>query len=163
MKKIIVGAIAIMLMACAISTMAQRLDQRTFTITPSLCYTYMLNSDVRDDCGNPFGIVLDFEWAACPVGIEAGYLQSKKDGEKHSYIPIFASYYDFVNDQSYWKAAAGAVATKHAGEKSTKFGFELGYGCYFNNDFNVELDYVYYNKIDDLKFHGIQASVGYTF
>ncbi len=163
MKKLIVAVIAIMLMACAMSGMAQRIDHRAFTITPSLAYTFMLNGDVRDDCGNPFGIVLDFEWQASPIGIEAGYLWSKKDGAKHTYMPIFASYYDFVNDQAYWKVAPGMVVAKHDGDKTTKFGFEIGYGAYLNSDFNVELDYVYYNKLDENKFHGIQASIGYTF
>ena len=78
-------------------------------------------------------------------------------------MPILASYYDFINDQTYWKVAPGMVAAKHDGDKSTKFAFEIGFGAYLNGDFNVELDYVYYNKIEDTKFHGIQASIGYTF
>ncbi|MBQ0104902.1 MAG: outer membrane beta-barrel protein [Armatimonadetes bacterium] len=163
MRRIIMILAALAVLACAVSVSADMIERRDFTITPSVSYNFMLNKDIREDCGSPVGLKIDLDWAASPVALEAGFYQNKKDGIKHQYIPVYAAYRDWMNDNSYWKIAPGWVFSKHDDEKINKFGFELGYGVVAAKNLTAELDYAYWNKFEDKTVHGINLNIGYTF
>ena len=163
MKKFIVAVMAMVLLACAMSAMASYNETRDFTITPSISYNYLVSENARDTFGNPFGVACDFEWSSIPVGIEVEYIWNKKNDIRNEFVPVFATYSDNLSESTYWTLATGAVFTKFDNDRKTCWGGEIGVGTYLNPDFNIQLDYFYYGKVEDINVHGVSLSLGYTF
>lgn len=172
MKKFFVTIIAIAMVLSALAAMAQ--DEKNYTITPKIAYTYLLDGDSRDAIGSTFGILVDGTMSNIPVGLEVGYIWGDKNDLKTSQIPVLATYSQaFIPESPYYFTVGAGVSFNHYklsndegsySKSATKFAYKAAVGYKFAETWNAELAFVDNGKMaENGKTQGLQLSVGYTF
>ena len=186
MKKLFVTIIAAAMVLSALAAMAQ--DEKNYTITPKIAYTYLLDGDSRDVIGSTFGILVDGTISNIPVGLEVGYIWGDKNlyytfegvdytlNTKTRQVPVLVTYSQaFIPESPFYFTVGAGVSFNHwkqsttfvsGSGNTTKFAYKAAVGYKFAETWNAELALVDNGKFadaDNAKTQGLQLSVGYTF
>ena len=172
MKKFLTAIIAVAMVLSAIAAMAY--EEKAYTITPKLAYSYQMNKDTRDLVDYTFGILVEGSMSNFPVGLEVGYLwgSKKTNGIKHNLdqFPILATYKAAFTPDSpfYYDLGLGFSINKlkESGDSTrscTSVAFKAMAGWEFAENFVAEAGYVNYGSVDSNALHSLQINVGYSF